>query len=541
MYNRNLEKLKVKNKIILYIITGLVVIAAVVYFTTNSENSGKTTAAQTPSKSGRKILYWRAPMNPTEIYNHPGKSKMGMDLVPVYADEGGAAGFVKIDPVVVQNMNVQTYTVIDSELSSRVITNGVLKTNETKDYIVTTRVNGWIQKLYVDYTGEKVSKGEKLMDIYSPELVAAEQELLTALSYQKSVNKSNVGDVLKSGNELVKNAERKLQLLEIPDREISRIEQTKEVKTYITLYAQYSGTVIKKDILEGQKIKAGQPLMQISNLSTLWLTADIYEYELSKIELGSNAKIRFNYFPGKVYDGRISFIYPTIDSKSRTATVRIDINNPQGRLMPEMFANVEISGRKLGVHPIIPENAVIRSGMHDLVIISLGDGKFKPQNVILGGYSNGYYQVLKGLSTGTQVVTSAQFLIDSESNLRAAVQQFVPAENNKGKGSSKSIKKMKMNDRKSDDKKPMKMKANKKEKTEALKSKSINVDIVDKNHDGKVYQCPMDFDVLSDKPGIDPKCGMKLREVTIAEAKANLIEHGFKVSSIPQKQSRKEN
>ncbi len=519
-----------KNKIILYVIIGIVVIAAGIYFFSTTGNSSQITAAQTTTKKGRKILYWRAPMNPTEIYNHPGKSKMGMDLVPVYADEGGAAGFVKIDPVIVQDMNVQTYTVIDSELSSRVVTNGVLKTNETEDYIVTTRVNGWIQKLYVDYTGEKVSKGEKLMDIYSPELVAAEQELLTALSYQKSVDKSNVGDVINSGNELVKNAERKLQLLEIPESEIQRIERTKEVKTYITLYAQYSGTVIQKNILEGQKIMAGQPLMHISNLSTLWLTADIYEYELYKIELGSAAKIRFNYFPGKVYDGRISFIYPTIDSKSRTATVRIDVNNLQGKLMPEMFANVEISGRKLGVHPIIPENAVIRSGMRNLVIISLGDGKFKPQDVILGGYSNGYYQVLEGLSAGTKVVTSAQFLIDSESNLRAAVQQFVPAnKNGKEKDSAKTMKNMKMDNKKSENKKPMKMNGTKKQVSENIKAKIINVEAVDKNHDGKVYQCPMDFDVLSDKPGIDPKCGMKLQEVTIAEAKANLIEHGFKV------------
>ncbi len=532
--NRRFENIfwskKVKNKIILYVIIGLVVIAAAVYFISNSGSSNQTAVAQTTSKEGRKILYWRAPMNPTEIYNHPGKSKMGMDLVPVYADEGGAAGFVKIDPVVVQDMNVQTYTVIDSELSSRVITNGILKTNETEDYIVTTRVNGWVQKLYVNYTGEKVHKGEKLMDIYSPELVASEQELLTALSYQKSVNKSNINDVLNSGNELVKNAVRKLQLLEIPDSDIARIEKTGDVKTYITLYAQYSGNVITKNILEGQKIMAGQPLMQISNLSTLWLTADIYEYELSKIQLGSTAKIRFNYFPGKVYNGRISFIYPTIDAKSRTATVRIDVNNSQGNLMPAMFANVEISGRKLGLLPIIPENAVIRSGMRDLVIISLGNGKFKPQNVILGGYSNGYYQVLEGLNAGTQIVTSAQFLIDSESNLRAAVQQFIPAKNNaQDKDSTKSMKNMKIENKKSDDKKQMELKGNKKQESEVLKHNIINVEAVDKNHDGQIYQCPMDFDVLSDKPGIDPKCGMKLEKVTIAMAKANLIEHGFKV------------
>ncbi len=520
-----------KNKIIILVTASAVIIAAAVYFISNSGASNQTAAAQTKTDTGRKILYWRAPMNPTEIYNHPGKSRMGMDLVPVYADEGGSAGFVKIDPAIVQDMNVKLYTVVDSELSSRVITNGVLKTNETEDYIVTTRVNGWVQKLYVNYTGEKVTAGEKLMDIYSPELVSAEQELLTALSYKKSVDGSEVNDVLNSGNELVKNAARKLQLLEIPDSEIRNIEKTGEIKTYITLYAQYSGTVISKDILEGQKIMAGQPLMKISNLSTLWLTADIYEYELAKIQLGLPAKIRFNYFPGKVYEGKVSFIYPTIDSKSRTASLRIDINNSKGELMPEMFANVEITGKAMGIHPIIPESAVIRSGLRNLVIISLGNGEFKPQNVTLGGYADGYYQVLEGLTAGTNIVTSAQFLIDSESNLKAAVQQFVPADNNtKGTNSDKPKKNMSAPSGKINDKKSMDMKASKKT-TSAAASKVINVEAVDKNHDGMVYQCPMDFDVLSDKPGIDPKCGMKLQEVTIEQAKKNLVEHGFRVAS----------
>lgn len=513
-----------KNKIILYGIIGVVIIAAAIYFISRSGSSNQIANDQTQSKAQRKILYWRAPMNPTETYNHPGKSRMGMDLVPVYEDEGGSAGLVKIDPAVVQNMNVQSTAVIDSELSSQVITNGVLKTNETEDYIVTTRVNGWVQKLYVNYTGEKVSKGERLMDIYSPELVAAEQELLTALSYQKSVDNSSNSDIISSGSELVKNAIRKLQLLEIPDSEIQRIEKTKVVKTYITLYAQYSGTVITKNVLEGQKIMAGQPLMQISNLSTLWLTADIYEYELSKIQLGSSAKIRFNYFPGKIYNGKISFIYPTIDPKSRTASIRIDVNNPKGDLMPEMFANVEINGRKLGIHPIVPENAVIRSGMKDIVIISLGEGKFKPQTVILGGYSNGYYQVLSGLSGGEQVVTSAQFLIDSESNLKAAVSQMeTSSDTTSSKTSGSEMKDMNM----PSGKQGIKMK----EKNLSIKEYkgAIDLNSIDLNKDGKVYQCPMDFNVLSDKPGIDPKCGMKLQEVSIAKAKENLTENGFKV------------
>lgn len=509
-----------KNKIILY---GSIVIAAILiifFFVLKPGSSVKTQEANGGGKTERKILFYRSPMDPNQTSPTFRKDEMGMDYVPVYEDEMNAEGLVKINPAVVQNMNVKTVTVAESELSSQVITNGVLKTNETEDYIVTTRVNGYVQKLYVNYTGQRVSKGEKLMEIYSPELVSTEEELLTALSYQNSVSGTSVKDVLNSGNELVKNAVRKLQLLEIPDSEIERLEKTKEVKTNVTLYAQYSGTVITKSVLEGQKIMAGMPLLHISNLSTLWLTADIYEYELSKIQVGSTAQIRFNFLPGKIYTGKVSFIYPTIDPKSRAAKIRIDVPNSGGSLMPEMFANVEINGRKLGVHPIVPENAILRSGMKDIVIISLGEGSFKPQNVTLGGYSNGYYQVLNGLNAGDNVVTAAQFLIDSESNLKSAVSQMENSTNKSMSETSQPAKEMNME--KKDSPKP-------KEHSEWIRKGTIDLQEIDKNKDGKVFEDIMDWNVISDTPGKCPLCGMTLREYTIDEAKKNLIEHGFKV------------
>ncbi len=474
----------------------------------------------TQSAKDRKILYWRAPMDPNEIYNHPGKSKMGMDLVPVYEDGAGGSGIVTIDPAVEQNMNVQTYMVASRQLSSTVITNGVLKIEEPSEYIVTTRVNGWIQKLYIDYTGKKVFKGEKLMDIYSPELVSAQQELLTAISYQSSVNKTNLTDVLASGNELVKNAVRKLQLLDVPDADIKKIEQTREVSTYMTLYAQSSGTVINKNIIEGQKINAGAPLLEIADLSNLWLTADIYEYELEKVAVGSQADIKFNYLPGKIYKGKISFIYPTLDPKSRTVKVRIDIPNSSGELKPDMFANVEIKGKNLGITPVVPENAVIRSGTKDLVIISLGDGKFKPQYVELGGYSGGYYQVLKGLNEGNVIVTSAQFLIDSESNLKAAINQFresSPAPQNESGNKTDNETTKDMN------------KDSGKEDLSLVRKGIIDLQAIDKNKDGKVFEDMMDWNVISDSPGRCPLCNMKLVEVTLKQAKENLVKHGYKV------------
>ncbi|MEO8398749.1 MAG: efflux RND transporter periplasmic adaptor subunit, partial [Ignavibacteriaceae bacterium] len=212
----------------------------------------------------KKIIHWRAPMDPNEIYDQPGKSKMGMDLVPVYENDESNSGIVNINPAVVQNMNVKIEEVKNRKLSAKIVTNGVLTTDETSEYIVTTKVNGWVEKLYVNYTGQKVNKGDKLMDIYSPELVAAQQEYLTAIAYNNSVINNELSNGINTGNDLLKNAERKLGLLDIPERDISKLKETNEVKTYVTLYSQKSGTVINKNVIEGQKIMAGSPLLQIA-------------------------------------------------------------------------------------------------------------------------------------------------------------------------------------------------------------------------------------------------------------------------------------
>lgn len=487
------------------------------------KNNQKTTGE-------RKILYWRAPMDPNEIYDSPGKSKMGMDLVPVYEDETGGSGIVTIDPEVQQNMNIKTETVQEKQLSSKVITNGVLVTNETSEYIVTTRINGWVEKLYVNYTGQQISKGSKLMDIYSPELVSAQQELLTALSYQNTVNESSLNSIRESGDELVKNSMRKLELLEVPESEIKRLIDTKEVKTYITLFAHNSGTVLEKNIVEGQKVMGGIPLLKIANLSTLWLMTDIYEYELAKVKLGSKASITFNFLPGKIYDGKVSFIYPTLDPKSRTVKIRIELIN-HGELKPSMFASITIQGEDLGSKPIVPENAVIRSGMNNVVILSLGNGKFKPQEIQLGGYADGYYQVLNGLREGNTIVTSAQFLIDSESNLKAAISQFQtgkisPMENGKGKMSEGTPLEDDVNEKKKDENQEMKIEEHD-HSMSVVHEGVIDVESIDKNKDGKLWECPMDWNVISDESGRCPLCNMKLKEYSIEQIKSNLDKHGF--------------
>ncbi|KUO62981.1 hypothetical protein APF79_14465 [bacterium BRH_c32] len=485
----------------------------------------------------RKIIYYRSPMDPTITSQYPRKDEMGMDYVPVYDDEASSDGTVKISPTVIQNINVKTEKVAKRKIRNIITTNGVLTTNETEEYIVTTRVNGFVQKLYVNYVGKRINRGDKLMDIYSPELVVAQQELLTAVSYQQAISNSDIQDILKSGDELIKNSVKKLQLLEMPDSDIKKLMNTKDVKTYVTLYAQQTGTVISKNVLEGQKINPGMPLLQITNLNTLWLMADVYEFELSKLSLGTKAEIKFNFKPGVIYNGKVSFIYPTIEPKTRTVKVRIDVQN-NGELKPDMLANVIIMGKELDNALVAPENAIIRSGKNDIVIIALGEGRFRPQNVLLGEYSDGYYQVLNGLSEGDQIVTSAQFLIDSESNLRTAVNQFT-SDNSKpkpmsGKEVGKEVGKekpaMEMKDNKKNEPITSKDKPKEVKKEESIvRTGIIDLKIIDKNKDGKLYQDMMDWNVISDEPGDCPLCGMELMEMNIEAVKKNLIDNGFKV------------
>lgn len=512
--------MKIQN-IIIGILIIIIIVISYFWLGSKSETSNmKTTSNQTTQKE-KKVLYWRAPMNPNEVYDKPGKSKMGMDLVPVYEDEASGSGTVTISGAVQQNMNVKTEVVNDKNLNSRVVTNGILTVNEQKEYMVTTRVSGWIQKLFVNYTGQVVQKGDKLMEIYSPELVAAEQELLTALAYQSTVKNSTVSGAAASGEELLKNAIQKLELLEIPQSEIENIKNTKKVKTYMTLYAQEKGTVIMKKVVEGQKVMAGASLLHIADLSNLWLTADIYEYELPKVGLGSPADITFNFLPGKTFKSKISFIYPTLDNKTRTVKVRFDIPNYKNELKPSMYANIVIKGKGLGNYPVVPEQAVLRSGQKSILILALGKGKFKPVEVTLGEYSNGYYQIPEGISAGDTIVTSAQFLIDSESNLRAALSQF---------NSSSKKDTMNMNNGENGEMKDMDMNNNDEAtvKDPRVRKGIIDLASIDKNKDGKLYEDIMDWNVISDEPGTCPLCGMTLREFSIKEVKENLTKHGFK-------------
>lgn len=444
----NYKTKQMNKKIFVYVLFILLGAALGVtgYYLLSSKNAasgaeGQQSPGNTKTGKKRKVLYWRAPMHPNEIYHHPGKSAMGMDLVPVYADQAGQNGVVSIDPVVVQDMNVKTAVVKAGPMHADVMTNGIIQPDEQKEYTVTTKAGGWIDKLYVNYTGQKVKKGQKLLRIYSPELVAAEQEYLTALAYDKAMIGTH------DPSDLLKNATRKLELLDVSKADIQKLKKTQKVRKYITLTAPFDGTVLSKNIDEGAKIMRGMPLMKIANLDSVWLVADIYEYELNKIGLGQPATITMDYLPGVTYKGKISFIYPVLDTKTRTIKVRIDLNNSNHVLKPGMFANVDIQGKNLGNYPMVPAQAILQSGRENTVIVALGNGKFKPVHVKLGNYAHGYYQILSGLSANTKIVTSAEFMIDSESNLNASLSMFSAAKKDttSDKKKAKDMKGMKMN------------------------------------------------------------------------------------------------
>jgi len=288
--------------------------------------------------------------------------------------------------------------------------------DEKRISTVNPKIGGWIEELYVDYTGKMVRKGQPLLSIYSPELVSAQEEVLLALKAKKILSASPVTEVAEGGERLLQAARRRLLLWDITPKQLETLEQTGEIKKNMVLYSPADGFVMEKMAFKGMSIMPGAALFKIGDLSTIWVIADIYEYELPFIKIGDKAQITLAYFPGESFEGTATYIYPSVDPKTRTAKVRFDLPNPEFKLKPEMWANVELKiplGRKL----VVPEDAVMDSGTMQMVFVDRGQGHFESRHIEVGSRVQGYYQVLSGLREGEKVVTSANFLIDSESKL----------------------------------------------------------------------------------------------------------------------------
>lgn len=354
----------------------------------------------------KKPLYWVAPMDPNYQRDQPGKSPMGMDLIPVYDNGGGdsdSPGTVKIHPNVVNNLGVRTAKVEKKALHVPIRTVGYVQYNEDTLVHIHARVEGWIENLYVKANGDYVEKGEPLYAIYSPELVNAQGEYLLA---RKRNNKT-----------LIEAATSRLQALQMPSAAIKELSDTGKVQHKITFTAPQTGFIDNLHIRQGFFVKPGLTMLSIGALDEVWVEAEVFERQSNQIEVGLAVTITLEYIPGKEWQGKVDYIYPTLDKATRTLKVRLRFQNPDYALKPNMFAKVTIHSDLKDKNLLVPTESVIRTGTQDRVVLALGEGRFKSVEVRVGNIVNEYTEILSGLRNDDTVVTSAQFLLDSESSI----------------------------------------------------------------------------------------------------------------------------
>ncbi len=383
----------------------------------------KRSTGGAPAAAGsgeRKITYYKSTMIPGEVRETPGQDSMGMDMVPVYEDEAAAAeaAGISIDPVTIQNMGIRTAIVTNGPLRRVIRTVGTIDYNEPALTDVTTKFKGWIEKLYVDATGQLVMKGDPLFEIYSPELYSAQVEYLLATD---SANKPVPG-----GESLEVAASTKLKFFDISGEQIADLEKTRQPRKTLRIVAPQDGFVTEKMVVEGQMVDAGMRIYRLADLGLVWVYAEVYEQDLPFIQLGQEALVKLSYMPDRHFRGRVTYVYPTVDAKTRTARVRMEFHNPGYLLKPGMFASVELASELEPSALLVPNMAVLRSGEKNTVFVALDGGKFDPRTVTLGPRAErDMYQVLSGLRNGERVVTSGQFMLDSESQLREAIQKML--------------------------------------------------------------------------------------------------------------------
>ena len=494
----------------------------------------------TPSGE-RKIAYWVAPMDPAYIRNEPGKSPMGMDLVPVYEDEA-AGSIIKIDPVISQNMGLKMTTAEQRQLTKEIIAVARIVYDEEKLYGVNSKVAGWIEKLYVDFEGMSVKKDDPLLEIYSPELVTAQQEYLSALRNYENLKDVSLESARKGAADLLVASKDRLLLWDITEEQIENLRRTGAVRKTLTLYSPADGVVISRMVVDGDKVMPGMKLFQVADLSTVWAHADIYEYELPFISMGQEVRLSLSYLPGTTFTGRISFIYPYLNEMTRDVRIRVEIPNPNLYLKPNMYANAFISSSLPGTRVVIPNQAVIRSGLRNLVFISLGNGKFMPREVKLGVLGqNDMIEIISGLNEGNVVVTSSQFMLDSESRLREATSKIRAKMASATVVKDEPVEVQEPSQREHPEAEMKQMKMDRKEESEPESASGVytcpmdshshivqmgpgkcpecgmNLVPAEETSGRTVFVCPMPEDsVVSAEPGRCPECGMKLVEKSLS-------------------------
>lgn len=385
-------------------------------------------AAAPAGKKERRILYYRNPMGLADISPVPKKDPMGMDYIPVYEDEGAEAsappGAVRIAPEKIQLLGVRTEPAEPRALTRTVRAVGTVQPSERLLYKVAPRFEGWIEKLHVNTTGQAVARGQPLMEVYSPDLVTAQEEYLIALRALKELQASG-SETQAAMQRLAEAALRRLRNWEISETELQALQQEGRPRRLLTYRSPAGGVVLQKPGVAGMRFMPGEVLFEIADLSSVWVFAEVFEQELGLVRVGQQAKLQIAAYPGKVFSGKVAFLYPTLDPTTRTARVRLELPNPALSLKPAMYGEVElVASHPRGKALAIPESAVLDSGTRQAVLVRRGEGLFEPRTVKLGMRADGYVEVLEGLKAGEQVVVRANFLIDAESNLKAAFESF---------------------------------------------------------------------------------------------------------------------
>ncbi|WP_207063950.1 efflux RND transporter periplasmic adaptor subunit [Motiliproteus sp. SC1-56] len=380
----------------------------------------------------KKPLFYRNPMNPAITSPVPAQDEMGMDYIPVYADgdSGGSdepAGTVKIDPVVVQNIGVRTVAVTQQDLAKSVRASGRVTVDEGRMARLHPRTEGWVEKQFAARIGDSVRRGDDLLQLYAPQLVTSQQEYLLALENHKALVNSDYADIRNGAKELVESAYQRLRLLDMPEHEIRELRVRGVPSRTVSIESPFDGVVLSIGAREGQYIMPNTELYMLADLSKVWLLADVYEYELPWVRVGDKATARITGLGDRQFVGSVSYIYPYAEAKTRTVKVRIEFDNPDGLLKPDMFASVTIGADAQQQALVIPSEAVVRSGSREQVFVVRGEGKYEPREVTLGYSSDGLVEVRSGLKLGERVVNSALFLIDSESKLREATAKMMEA------------------------------------------------------------------------------------------------------------------
>jgi RND family efflux transporter MFP subunit len=374
----------------------------------------------------RKILYYWDPMlGPSSIAHAPGKSAMGMDLVPVYEDEQSGGPTVIIDPTIVQNMGVRTAEVMRGRLSVTVRAVGMLEVPEPAIYEVNLKVNGWIEKLYADTEGMHIHKGEPLFDLYSPDILVAEEELIGAVKALDVLDPKSSETVRGESQGIVDSAKQKLRLWGIADQDIDAIAKANKAPTTIPFRSPADGDLVEKMVVEGSAVQAGMKLMRIEDHSKLWLNAEVYEDQIGMVTLGQTLEATVDGIPGRTFTGPITFIHPHVDPMTRTVTVRAVLDNAKRNLRPGMYATANIITQPVGDAVLVPREAVIDTGTRQIAFVSEAEGHFDPRKVRMGiTGDDDQVQILEGLAPGETVVTSGQFLMDVESRTTEAVDKL---------------------------------------------------------------------------------------------------------------------